>query len=82
MNKFVGYLGLFMSAFFVASGLYMAFSQFLTPPKDLFEQFGLGYLAENPAVFNYLVAALLVVYGFFRFLRSVKTIRESREQER
>ncbi len=78
MFKFVGYLGLFMSAFFVASGLYMAARQFLIPPKDLFEGFGLSYFVEHPDVFNYVVGAILILYGVFRFFRSVKVIRENR----
>lgn len=58
----------------------MAVSQFLTPPQDLFESWGLGYFAEHPEVFNYLVGALLIVYGLFRLFRSVRVIREARQQ--
>jgi hypothetical protein len=77
MYKFVGYLGLFMSAFFVASGLYVAIRQFLPPPPPLF-QWEFTYFENHPDVFNYLVGALLVAYGMFRFFRSVRAIRESR----
>jgi len=76
MYKFVGYLGLFMSAFFVASGLYIAIQQFLPPPPPIF-QWEFTYFEEHPAVFNYIVGALLVAYGLFRFLRSVRIIRQN-----
>jgi hypothetical protein len=77
MYKFVGYLGVFMSAFFVAVGLFMAIRQFLVPPKEVFEQWGLGYFADNPAVFNYLVGSLLIAYGVFRFFRSLRIVRQN-----
>jgi hypothetical protein len=76
MYKFVGYLGLFMSAFFVASGLYIAIQQFLPPPPPIF-QWEFTYFEKHPEIFNYIVGALLVGYGMFRFLRSVRIIRQN-----
>jgi len=80
MYKIVGYLGLFMSAFFVASGIYIAASQILSPPSGIYK-WEFTFLQDNPAIFNYIVAALLVAYGIFRFSRSVRAIKESRQYE-
>ncbi|MEM9984364.1 MAG: hypothetical protein AAF804_04650 [Bacteroidota bacterium] len=74
MYKILGYLGLFMSAFFVAAGLFIAFTQFLGPPPAVFK-WEMTYFNDHPEVFNYIVGALLVAYGLFRFFRSVKIIR-------
>lgn len=76
MYKFVAYLGMAMSLFFIFAGVYVAAVQFLPAPPPLFS-FTWTYFEAHPAHFNYLIAALLIAYGAFRFYRSVKTLREN-----
>lgn len=76
MYKVVAYLGLFMSVFFVFSGLYIAYVKFLPAPPPIF-QYEFTFAEKNPGVYNAFIGALLAAYGVFRFRRSYKLLRES-----
>jgi len=74
MEKIVGYLGLFMSIFFIGSGLFIAIKQLFPAPRDIFS-FEFTYFKEHPDQFNYLVGALLLAYGVFRLVRSLRILK-------
>ena len=70
MERIVGYLGLFMSAFFVAAGIFFIWKQPLGVPVWF------SSLQGKPHVFNIIVGILPIVYGIFRFFRSYKIVTE------
>lgn len=74
MYKAVGYIGLFMSIFFIFAAGFIAIKQILPPPPPIFNH-EWTYFMEHPSHFNYLMAALLGAYGIFRLWRSYKVIK-------
>ncbi len=76
MQKIVGYLGLFMSIFFIGSGLFIAIKRLFPAPRDIFS-FEFTYFKDHPDQFNYLVGLVLITYGVFRLIRSVKILKSN-----
>lgn len=74
MEKIVGYLGLFMGIFFAGSGLFIAIKQLFPAPRNIFN-YEFTYFKENLDHFNYIVGALLLAYGIFRIVRSVRILK-------
>ena len=71
MEKIVGYLGLFMSAFFVASGIFLIWRRPFGVPA-FFES-----LQDKPHVFYIGLGLILISYGIFRFFRAYNLIRKN-----
>ena len=78
MYRAVGYLGLFMGAFFIFAGFFIGIKQILTPPLKIFS-FEWTYFSEHPDHVNYISGVLLVLYGIFRLYRSYKIIKTNND---
>lgn len=74
MEKIVGYLGLFMSIFFVFSGIFIAWKQPLNVPSYF------SSLQSSPATFHFIIGAILILYGIFRFVRAYKMVTNKKTQ--
>lgn len=74
MEKIVGYLGLFMSAFFVFSGVFMIWKQPLNVPVYF------SSMQNNPGLFHIIIGGILILYGIFRFTRAYKLVTGKNSQ--
>lgn len=74
MEKFVGYLGLFMSVFFVFVGVFIIWKQPLNVPAYF------SSLQSNPSVFHFILGGMLMAYGIFRFVRAYKMVTNNKTQ--